>query len=490
MKRRLAFLLTLFSFVAVACSGDPARPGARILILSGANVTDTVMAELAEPLVIEVRDEDGEPAANVPVALLGRGVELSRTGDFDGWPTIGRDSTDEAGRVTRWVRMREWAGPAFVLVDAYGLGVEDTARYEVLPGAPTGLGVKPWDWTVSVGGGPDQVPAYVRDRFWNERPEPVTYSALDDVVSIEEDGVIRGLQVGVGQVSVHGAGFAITLSITVAPRGRLVARIFERFGPPQLVSFGLDGSGAKTLAIPLTFGSMAPDWAPAGDRVVFHALVDNVPRLHVVDPGDGPEQRLIADGLLFDRESYPQYAPDGQWIYFSGQAAGEAHAVWRVRPDGSDPERVGPLHEEATVFHPGVSPDGGRVAYASRPFGTTDWRLYVLHVATGAVDSLGIAGHVPRWSPDGDRIAFVWQGVVYHARPDGTDVQTLSDPGSEYGTGLDWSPDGEWLAVSTPEGHNRISWIDLIEVATGRTLRLPFTLDRAEPSWHPTIRYP
>lgn len=487
MVRRLASLPTLLSFALVACSDDPTQPGARILILSGANVTDTVMAELAEPLVIEVRDEEGEPAAGQELILVGNGVRIFDS-QLSFWVIGERVTTDELGQVSRRLRFDRAAGSAYVLIEGLGLGMQDTAWFEVLPGAPAGVGLDFWDGTVFVGG-TDRIRGFVRDQFRNERPEPVTYSALDNTVAIDAEGVVTGLRIGIGLVSVSGAGFTITPNVTVVPQGRIAARKFGRFSPPEIVAFGLDGSGAHTLATPLTFGSMAPDWAPAGDRVVFHALVDDILRLHATTQGGGA-QRLIPDGALFDWESYPQYAADGQWIYFAGQARGEPHAVWRVRPDGTDPERVGPHHVGATVFMPGVSPDGSRVAYASRPFGTTDWRLYVLDVATGAVDSLGIAGLMPRWSPTDDRIAFVWEGVVYRARPDGTDVQTLSDTSIEYGPGLDWSPDGDWLAVSTPTGPNRISTIDLIEVGTGRTLQLGFAIDRAEPSWHPTGELP
>jgi Tol biopolymer transport system component len=56
--------------------------------------------------------------------------------------------------------------------------------------------------------------------------------------------------------------------------------------------------------------------------------------------------------------------------------------------------------------------------------------------------------HSPRWSPTGDWLAFLKEGQAWVIRPDGSAAAFLADTG-EWSSTLEWSPDGNALAVES-----------------------------------------
>jgi Tol biopolymer transport system component len=135
--------------------------------------------------------------------------------------------------------------------------------------------------------------------------------------------------------------------------------------------------------------------------------------------------------------TWPEWSSDGQWIYFHGEAATGTH-VYRIRPDGTDLTNLTPGRNAAM---PSPSPDGQRVVYVAD-------RLVVQDLATGMTQALtGTEGaRAPRWSPDGQWIAFTGQfSTLVLVRPDGTDRRTLT---ADYiSPGVSWSPDSRWILV-------------------------------------------
>ena len=96
------------------------------------------------------------------------------------------------------------------------------------------------------------------------------------------------------------------------------------------------------------------------------------------------------------------------------------------------------------------------------------------------MDAHEVPGQTPVWSPDGTRIARTGPlgvGGIWVMQADGSGDRRVSERTGSYGEGLDWSQDGEWLIV------RGASMLELINVASGLTLRLPFTEALFERNW-------
>ena len=103
-------------------------------------------------------------------------------------------------------------------------------------------------------------------------------------------------------------------------------------------------------------------------------------------------------------------------------------------------------------FFPTFSPDGEQVAFSWNGTKQDNWDVYVTLV--GASDVRRLTSDPgedarPTWSPDGRQIAFVRQraddSTIHLVSPLGGSERRLGDfRGAD---SLDWSPDGEWLAA-------------------------------------------
>jgi Tol biopolymer transport system component len=114
----------------------------------------------------------------------------------------------------------------------------------------------------------------------------------------------------------------------------------------------------------------------------------------------------------------PEYSPDGRWLYFNTEAFSGHAQIARMRPDGSDPERL--THAETVDWFPHLSPNGNKAVYLAYPPGTQG-HPPDLWVELKLVDEdrwsegrtvarlLGGQGtiNVNSWSPDSKRFAFV-----------------------------------------------------------------------------------
>lgn len=155
--------------------------------------------------------------------------------------------------------------------------------------------------------------------------------------------------------------------------------------------------------------------------------------------------RLSADCL--------DYSPDGQWIAYVSFPARE---LWKCRRDGSD--RV-LLEDGLLTYMPRWSPDGKRLAFAATRKGA--WgephRIYTILAEGGRAEPVkGVngPGFTPNWSPDGKKLVFAPFDYEFVQKQDrhvsivdlGTgEVQMVA--GSEDMYSPRWSPDGKHLVA-------------------------------------------
>jgi len=468
--------------------GGGTGPGASSLrLLYGDGVSDTVFSKPAQALVVEVRGENGSLAQGTVVRFQPLPIDSANPYSLGvyvapltspGFLPFAADSADSRGRASVLIELGSHAGPARLVVSAPEFGLQDTARFTVLPGRAAHVMVQPRDTALYVGRA-FQSRAAVTDRFGNPRPDPVTYGAIGSGLTITPGGTITaGTSFARARFKASAGGFADTGWVSVVPMGTVAAVQTTTFAghDPGLVVFDLDGSGYRWVGPGGNSYNGAPAWSPSGATLVFGWNAGSLNWLYTSDLS-GNEQPLLAagdSGLTI--VTWPAYSPDGASIYFSG-ATTDNFAVWRASATGADPRR---LYADPTglAWRPSPSSDGTRLAIT---IGNPSY-VCVYTLASGSVSSWAVPGHMPRWSPVAETIAFVQQygGPVSVVSSDGTGVRQVTPAGRSYEEeSLTWSSDGVWL-VARASGT-----LELINAATGATLPLGYATAFVEPAWKP-----
>ena len=140
---------------------------------------------------------------------------------------------------------------------------------------------------------------------------------------------------------------------------------------------------------------------------------------------------------------------------------------------------------------PDLAPDGERILFQGNRLGEGPG-LYVLTCGTGNIKQIvpGSDTSISRWSPDGDRIAFVQSGEFFSVGADGENRTKID---GAFGNFPAWSPDGAEMAFS---GKGHIFKVDLMSgrvqqlthFAEGDTYSEGATWSQA-PHWSPDGQY-
>jgi TolB protein len=170
---------------------------------------------------------------------------------------------------------------------------------------------------------------------------------------------------------------------------------------------------------------------------------------------DGPTvTRLTTDGHLKQR---PACSPDGAWLSFT-RHQGSTIFLFLRSADGSQERRL--TSRKEPEFDAVWSPDGKRLAFCLDKTVPNQGDMDIYTIAADGEDlkpvliTQGKLSHEewPSWSPDGQWLALSstrdGNQEIYAVRPDGSDLRRLtSDPA--IGAHPAWSPDGKKLVFAT-----------------------------------------
>lgn len=295
-----------------------------------------------------------------------------------------------------------------------------------------------------------------------------------------------------------------------------------------------DGSGAhKLVELPQAAQWLA--WSPDGERIRFNV-------------GGGAEAgigEITAAGSGLHRIALPQglaaccgtWTRDGRYFIFTGTTNGKTNlwalreqgSMWRRSPQGPYQLTYGPdqpaegapgADGRHIYFYNGlgrsqpqrVNPNTG--SYQPLPSRRLDTysrdRAWVAYVdpETGALvrsranggDPLVLAGSkyggdFPRWSPDGEWIAFTGAldaqpGAEFVVAANGGAVTPLLQDGRDE-RDADWSPDGQTLVVSRARSAKDASQreLDLVDFKTRQVRTIPGSDNLAASRWSYSGRY-
>lgn len=254
-----------------------------------------------------------------------------------------------------------------------------------------------------------------------------------------------------------------------------------------------DGTGARIERSSSRGQIQDPVWSPDGRRIAYtkHMLAPTpggfagVSELHVMEASNPADDRVIAEGPLGVR-AYPAWSPDGRSLVFQlmefvgGGSPMEAQVdLWSVNADGSALRPV--TRDRLNEFQPAFSPGGDRITFARAAPGEFPTLFSTARDGTGirrlAVGDLSVTSGV-QFSPDGNNLAFSGpDGGLLVTPTGGGEIRRLT---SQYASSPRWSPRGDALlfASADPNGYVGPPHLDLWRVDLGDSAPEPVRLTR------------
>jgi len=160
---------------------------------------------------------------------------------------------------------------------------------------------------------------------------------------------------------------------------------------------------------------------------------------------------ISAEGVSFSK--------DGQWVAYVRLPEG---TLWRMKMDGSDQLQL--TFPPMKVFLPRWSPDGKRLAFCDVPADGHS-KIYTISADSGAPEAVTSGEHNegdPTWSPDGNSLVLAYGGNLPDSSIHVLNLNThrvTELPGSKGIYSPRWSPDGRYVAALT-SGDNKLMLFD------------------------------
>ena len=274
----------------------------------------------------------------------------------------------------------------------------------------------------------------------------------------------------------------------------------ERVGAATLWTVDINTGETRQLS---REDGVQPSWSPNHHRIAYWGVVGGQRDIWTMR-ADGSDPRAVTNDASMDWN--PVWSADGKYLYFCSDLGGNMN-LWRTKIDEESGEILGSMEPvtmgggSAQRLHPSISGDGRRIAYveqvatdnlhkaafdpatarvqgapvsisenlapARNPDPAPDGR-HLVYSSWGSQEDLFVVGadgkgerrltndvfrdRVPRWSPDGTRIAFYSNRTgnyeIWMIRADGSGLEQVSRSGTRDAIRAVWSPDSRKLAGS------------------------------------------
>lgn len=249
------------------------------------------------------------------------------------------------------------------------------------------------------------------------RMEAPNWSRDGKSLIFNRDGKLWTIPVDGGTPRIINTGSATncTGSHGLSPDGKWLAISCSMPGKPETRVYIVPAGGGEPKLLTENPWSYFHSWSPDGETIAFtrpdHKGGGNILSIPVAA---GSERALTSGTGISDD---PDYSADGKWIYFNSDRTGGLMQIWRMRPDGSEPQQI--TSDDFNNWTPHPSSDGKSILILSYDKSVTghptnkDIVFRIINVADGKtrvlVDVTGGAGsdNVPNWAPDGTHFAFV-----------------------------------------------------------------------------------
>jgi Tol biopolymer transport system component len=209
-----------------------------------------------------------------------------------------------------------------------------------------------------------------------------------------------------------------------SPDGNQIAFVSNREGnDTEIYVMSADGSNVRRVTRD-NFGAYGPSWSPGGSQIVFggndpveeHYDYD----IYVVDADGATPAVNLTEPNETESLQWQEFSPDWSWVHnriaFEAvryledvQFPGGYLKIVTVRPDGSDERIVSALNDDHD-HHPRWSPDGNWIAFGTEPQPEQGWDVQVVHPdGTGQLNPTNTyftQELYPSWSADGTRLLF------------------------------------------------------------------------------------
>ncbi len=237
----------------------------------------------------------------------------------------------------------------------------------------------------------------------------------------------------------------LQISPDFSPDGRRITFASDRGGTFQIYVADRNGGNPVQLTALKSGDAGSPRWSPDGKKIAFDGVEGGHKSIYVVD-AEGGEPKPVVTGEV--DAMMPQWAPDGNWIYYTRSDLKRNTDIWKSPADGGPAVRV----THGGWFGVLVSPDGKTLYLGrQRQEGIMEYPL-----PDGPVRKLELSGGADlRWTAMGrSGLYYVasLRRLMYYSFSSGQLSEVAVLPGPRQPPAMALSADEKELMVSLDDG--------------------------------------